>query len=413
MLLEGVKTIDSFDPAGRKVLLRVDVNSPIDRNTLRIENTAKVEAATVTLKELLSRGATVVMLAHQGRPGDYDFTSLAGHCQVMRKSIGTDIDFVDDTCGDRAMAAIRNMKKGSALLLENVRNLDYEQKKGTAAEHANTGLVRNLSPLFDYFVNDAFAAVHRPHCSMVGFTATLPSAAGRLMENELRHLSPLIDNPSRPAAYVFGGKKFGDFLPTLKSVAGSSRVDHILLTGFLAVSFLMAKGIKVDEATASAIRSEADEAFFREAKELMNGSSKIVLPADMGFEVGGRRQDMPVETWPADGRALDIGRETIGDYAKTISGSHTVFISGPAGVYERREYETGTKSIFEAAARDGIYSVIGGGHTSAAAQKLGFDRKVSYMSTGGGALEALISGKKLAVLDCLRESGERFAAMFT
>ncbi len=412
MLLEGVKTIDSFNPAGRKVLLRVDVNSPIDRNTLGIENTAKVKAATVTLKELLSRGATVVLLAHQGRPGDYDFTSLAAHCEVMKESIGSDIGFVEDTCGDRALAAIRNMKKGSALLLENVRKLDYEQKKGTATEHANTELVRNLSPLFDYFVNDAFAAVHRAHCSMVGFTATLPSSAGRLMENELRHLSPLIDNPSRPTSYVFGGKKFGDFLPTLKSVAGSSHVDHILLTGLLAVSFLMSKGTKVDEATASAIRSEADEAFFQEAGALLNGSSKIVLPADMGFEVGGRREDLPVARWPAEGRALDIGSKTIESYAETISGSHTVFISGPAGVYERSEYETGTRRIFEAATRGGIYSVIGGGHTSAAAQKLGFDGKVSYMSTGGGALEALISGKKLAVLDSLRESGVKFAARF-
>ncbi len=413
MLLEGVKTIDSFNPAGRKVLLRVDVNSPIDRNTLGIENTAKVKAATVTLKELLSKGATVVLLAHQGRPGDYDFTSLAAHCEVMKESIGSDIGFVEDTCGDRALAAIRNMKKGSALLLENVRKLDYEQKKGTAMEHANTELVRNLSPLFDYFVNDAFAAVHRGHCSMVGFTATLPSSAGRLMENELRHLSPLIDNPSRPTSYVFGGKKFGDFLPTLKSVEGSSHVDHILLTGLLAVSFLMSKGTKVDEATASAIRSEADEAFFQEAAALLNSSSKIVLPADMGFEVGGRREDLPVARWPAEGRALDIGSKTIESYAEIISGSHTVFISGPAGVYERSEYEPGTRRIFEAATRGGIYSVIGGGHTSAAAQKLGFDGKVSYMSTGGGALEALISGKKLAVLDSLRESGVKFAARFT
>ena len=413
MLLEGVKTIDSFNPAGRKVLLRVDVNSPIDRNTLGIENTAKVKAATVTLKELLSKGATVVLLAHQGRPGDYDFTSLAAHCEVMKESIGSDIGFVEDTCGDRALAAIRNMKKGSALLLENVRKLDYEQKKGTATEHANTELVRNLSPLFDYFVNDAFAAVHRAHCSMVGFTATLPSSAGRLMENELRHLSPLIDNPSRPTSYVFGGKKFGDFLPTLKSVEGSSHVDHILLTGLLAVSFLMSKGTKVDEATASAIRSEADEAFFQEAAALLNSSSKIVLPADMGFEVGGRREDLPVARWPAEGRALDIGSKTIESYAEIISGSHTVFISGPAGVYERSEYEPGTRRIFEAATRGGIYSVIGGGHTSAAAQKLGFDGKVSYMSTGGGALEALISGKKLAVLDSLRESGVKFAARFT
>ncbi len=411
MLLEGIRTIDSFDPGSKKVLLRVDLNSPVDRDTLAIENASKVEAATITLKELLSKGASVVMLAHQGRPGDYDFISLEKHCEIMRKTV-PGLRFVDDVCGARAIEAVKGMKQGDSVLLENVRRLDYEQKKATAEEHSKTELVKNLSPLFDYFVNDAFAAVHRPHCSMVGFTVTLPSTVGRLMENELKHLSPLIDEPKRPAVYVFGGKKFGDFLPTLKSVVDNGHVDRVLLTGYLAIAFLVSSGIRVDDATRAAISSEADEAFFDQARELIGRGPKIVLPSDMGFEADGVRSDRKVGEWPAVGKALDIGQNTMNEYSSILSGAGTVFISGPAGVYEKKGFEQGTRSVFEAATRSGIYSVIGGGHTSAAAQKLGFDRKVSYVSTGGGALEALISGKKLAVLEYLRESATKFSGRF-
>lgn len=413
MLLDGITTLDSFHPKGRKILLRVDVNSPVDRQTHEIEDASKVEAAGLTLNELLDHGAAVVLLAHQGRPGEYDFTSLRNHSQIMERVIGREVEFVPDVCGDRAVQSIRELMPGHALMLENVRQLDYEQRKGTAADHANTELVARLTPLVDYFVNDAFAAIHRPHCSMIGFTETLPSAAGRLIERELAHLSPLLDDPRPPVVYVFGGRKFGDFLPTLKSVASNTHVDRLLLTGYLAISFLMASGITTDSETRYSIEEEAAGGYFERAAELMQRQSKISLPLDMGFEVEGKRIDAPVDKWPENGSGLDIGPSTIEEYARIIASAGTVFISGPAGVYERREFERGTRSIFEAASRPGVYSVIGGGHTSAAAHKLGFESRVSYVSTGGGALEALITGKKLAVLESLRESAARFADRFT
>lgn len=412
MLLDGIRTIDSFDPDGKKVLLRVDLNSPVNRDSLDIESSVKVEAATVSIKELVSRGAAVAVLAHQGRPGDYDFISLAKHARIMERSMGGGLEFVGDVCGTDAERAIEGLQPGKALLLDNVRRLDYEQKKGSAEEHSKTELVSRLSPHFDYFVNDAFAAIHRPHCSMVGFTATLPSAAGRLMEKELSHLSNLLDNPRRPAVYAFGGRKFADFMPVLGSVARNEKVDSILLSGYLAISFLMAQGTRVDEATAQNIREESTKGFFEEAGRLLEENHKIKLPLDMGFEIDGKRKDAAIAEWPEKGKALDIGRKTIEEYTGIISSSGTVFISGPPGMYEKEDFSLGTRSVFEASTGTGIYSVIGGGHTSAAAKQLGYSSRVSYMSTGGGALEALITGKKLDVLDALRESGKKFAGRF-
>ena len=222
----------------------------------------------------------------------------------------------------------------------------------------------------------------------------------------------MLDNPGRPTVYAFGGRKFADFIPVLRAVAKNDTVDSILLSGYLAISFLMAEGTRVDETTAKSIREEASEGFFEEASGLLKENVKIRLPSDMGFEIDGRRKDADVSEWPAKGRALDIGHKTIDDYTGIISSSGTVFISGPPGMYEKENFSTGTRSLFEASTGQGIYSVIGGGHTSAAAKQLGYSSRVSYMSTGGGALEALITGKKLAVLDALRESGKRYADRF-
>jgi phosphoglycerate kinase len=195
MLLEGIKTIDSFPPRGKKILLRLDLNSPVDRKTGRIEGEAKIVAASRTLRELLSKGASVVVIAHQGRPGDYDFIPLEQHTRILSEAAGADIRFVPDICGKYAIESIRSLPAGHALALDNIRKLDYEQHNASAEEHSARELVTVLSPLFDYFVNDAFAAIHRSHCSMVGFTRTLPSCVGRLMEDELSHISGLLDDP--------------------------------------------------------------------------------------------------------------------------------------------------------------------------------------------------------------------------
>jgi phosphoglycerate kinase len=412
VLLDGIKTIDSFDARGKKILLRLDLNSPVDRKSGKIQDSSKIAASAGTLRELLSENAAVAILAHQGRPGEYDFISMEEHYRIMKGMIGSAVSYVPDVCAASALSEIEKLRPGKALLLDNVRKLDYEQKNASASDHAGRELVTALSPRFDYFVNDAFAAIHRAHCSMVGFTKTLPSAIGRLMEAELTGTSRLLDNPSKPVAYVFGGKKFSDFIPVLESVCSDSAVETVLLSGYLAIVFLMSSGIRVDSATGQKIASEEDSRLMERASKLLQESGKVHLPSDMAFDRGGSRVEKSIHRWPEDLNALDIGSKTIRDYTSILSAARTVFISGPAGVYERRGFDTGTTALFGAAAVSDKFSLAGGGHTSAAAKLLGFAGRFSYISTGGGALEALISRKRLPVLDYLKESAITFSSSF-
>ncbi|MEM3852066.1 MAG: phosphoglycerate kinase [Methanomassiliicoccales archaeon] len=405
MLLDGIKTLDDFSVNGKHILVRLDINVPVDRKSLRIEGDRKIRAATRTISELLSKGAAVVILAHQGRPGDYDFIPLQQHFETLKNMVKR-IEYTEDILGADASERIKKLGEGEALLLGNVRKIEYEQKSAAASIHASSEMVKLLAPHFDYFVNDAFAAVHRPHCSMVGFTPVLPSAIGRLMEEELRHISPLVDNPKHPVSYLFGGKKTGGFTDVLDAVVSNPNVDTIMLAGFLGVAFLVAEGAISDAALEEEILHEAGSDFPAKAATLLR-SRKILLPEDLAYDMEGRRESF-VSEWPQGARPLDIGERTIEQFCGQIASSSTVFISGPPGMYEREEFASGTKRILETAARRGIYAVAGGGHTSSAAERFGVADKLSYVSTGGGALEAIISGKRLQVLSDLRESAIKF-----
>jgi len=198
----GFHTLDDFSVRGKKVLLRIDINSPVDEKTLRLEDGSKVKASVPTVRELVDRGAKVVILAHQGRPGDYDFIPLNEHAQYLSQFLSRKVRYVDDLLGPHALKAIDSLSEGDAILLKNVRNFSDEQAKKTPEEHAKSALVKTLSPKFDLFVNDAFGSSHRSHASLVGFTADLPSAAGRLMEREVRTLTNVIQSPKRPSTFI-------------------------------------------------------------------------------------------------------------------------------------------------------------------------------------------------------------------
>jgi len=408
MLLDGIRTLDNIREGEGKVLLRLDLNAPVDDRG-RIQDDTKIRAAAPTLRELIGKRKSVVIMAHQGRPGDHDFIPLEQHCRILSDAAGVDISIVDDICGNAAIRSIRGMSGSSALMLQNIRMLEYEQNKATAQEHAQSELVQKLHAYFDYFVNDAFAAVHRAHCSMVGFTALLPSAAGRLMESELRGISPLIDAPVRPVIYVFGGRKFEGIIPVIRNVLDRKAVDNILLTGYLSVLFLVARGKGTNAMTY--VEREAGEEFLEQASALAE-DRRVMLPQDLAFDIDGGRKDIPLDGWPEGLMPADIGRKSVTLFTDMLGKARTVFISGPAGIYEKRGFEYGTEKIFEAATAGGAYTVIGGGHTAAAARQLGYERKVSYASTGGGALEMLLMGRTPYVIEALRESAVRFSSAF-
>jgi len=401
----GFRTLDDFDVRGKKVLLRVDINSPVDERTLKLEDGSKIKSSVPTIKELLDRGAKVVILAHQGRPGDYDFISLNEHASYLSRFSGRKVRYVDDIFGSRALKAIDGLGEGECLIMKNVRELPDEQLKKTPQEHSNSALVKTLAPKFDLYVNDAFASSHRAHASLVGFSPVMPSAAGRLLEKEVRTLSQVFRNPERPSTYIFGGTKFVDALTPIERLLTGEKVDNILVAGLAGYAFLWALGRPIGSRTEEFAKKGVTEEDIASAKRLYEKHrARILLPRDAAVEEDGKRKEYTLEHLPSDAKILDIGQHTIQDFTKVILVSRTVFLSGPPGVFEREEFCVGTRMVYEAMVTSGAYSVLGGGHSSAAANRLGMLEKFSYASTGGGALERFMLGKSMPVIEALSES---------
>lgn len=405
----GFHTLDDFCLLGRRVLLRLDINSPVDEKTLRLVDGSKIRQSIATLRELIDRGAKVVILAHQGRPGDYDFIPLNEHAAFMSQYLGRKVRYVDDLMGPRALRAIEGLSEGEAILLRNVRTYPDEQAKKTPEEHAQCSLVKTLAPRFDLFVNDAFASSHRSHASLVGFTPVLPSAAGRLMEREIVTLTAVFQNPERPSTFIFGGTKFVDALPVLEKLSDRETVDHILVAGLAGYAFLRLLGKRIGSKTEElASKDLSEEAKERARALILRRGDKIHLPVDAAVNEDGRRREYSLDELPTDAAIMDIGERTISEYCNIVSSSRTVFLSGPPGVFEKEEFSKGTVELLRAMTSPAVFSVIGGGHSNAAASKFGFQSKISYVSTGGGALERMMLGKEMPVVEALRASAKRF-----
>jgi phosphoglycerate kinase len=402
-------TLDDVKVKDKVVLVRVDFNSAIDPETKKILEDARIRAhAQATIKELADKGAKVVILAHQGRKGDPDFMPLKQHAEILGKILGRQVKYVDDLFGDKAKNAIRNLKSGEILVLENVRTYDAETKSGTPEEHAKTELVKNLAPLADLFVNDAFAAAHRAHVSMVGFTAVLPSVAGRIMEKELKSLSKVLENPEKPCAFIFGGAKADDSLEISKYVLEKRIADHILTGGVIGQVFLAAKGINLGKPNMDYLQKKQLTGLLPGIKELINKNpEKIRTPQDVAVEANGKRKEIPVKDLPTDLQMFDIGTRTIDDYGKIINTAKSIVISGPMGVYENPEFSAGTKKILEQIAKSKAFSLAGGGHTISAIEEFKLNDKISYISTAGGALIEFLMGKKLPGVTALENAATR------
>lgn len=400
-------TMEDFKMEGKTVFLRVDINCPLDRNTLQIKDSTRIEACLPTVMELSDRKAKVVILAHQGRKGEWDFASLKQHFGILRGLLPErNVKFVEDTFGNAAKNAIGSLRDGEILLLENVRSFDGEQKEKTPQEHASSALVQELAPLADIFINDAFAAAHRSQCSMVGFTPIIPSAAGRLMEAELANSSRLVQNPKRPAIFVFGGAKFADSIKFIEHLLSKGLADKIILIGLTGLAFLKAAGIDVGTATFEVIeRCRGDEQadfYERAARLLSEYREKIMMPTDVAVDASGKRKEINVSELPSGFPICDIGQDFVGRCEKEIAGASTIFISGPAGLFENPEFAWGTNRLLEAIAKNTTsFSFAGGGHTSAALRNLGLLGKFSYVSTGGGALETFMTGGRLPAVEAL------------
>lgn len=396
-------TLDDFDVRKKTVLLRVDINCPLKKDTLEIEDANRIRQVIPTLKELLDKQAKVIILAHQGRPGDWDFIPLNEHASILSNFLGKEVRYVDDLVGQQAVEAIRSLNPGEAILLKNVRELPYEQDKKSPEEHAKSELVSVLAPHVDLYVNDAFAAAHRAHCSLVGFPLVVPSAAGRLMEKELNMLKKLFENPTKPSVFVLGGSKLADIVAVVSRLISKKIATRVILVGLSGHAFLKARGVNLGACNEKILESELSEDSLVSAKKLLEEKGEyIILPHDVAIEVDGKRREILVGDLPSEYPILDIGRASIEKFIKIIQNAKTVFMSGPAGMIEKREFTLGTRELLKAMASSHAYTVIGGGHTVSVAESLKISDRLTYVSTGGGALETYMMGKPLPAVEALK-----------
>jgi len=402
-------TLDDLEVKGKTVLVRVDFNSPVDPNTKRILEDTRIRAhGETTIKELSEKSAKVVVMAHQGRRGDPDFIPLKQHAEILGKILGKPVKYVDDVFGEKAKSEIRKLKSGEILVLDNVRGFAGETKEGTAEDHAKTDLVKNLAPLADFFVNDAFAAAHRAHVSIIGFTAVLPSAAGRIMERELKSLSRVIERPEKPCVFILGGAKADDSLEISRYVLDNKLADFVLTGGVVGQVFLAARNVDLGPGNMEFIKKKELMDLIPGIRELENKyPSNIKTPKDVAVEANGKRKELSIERLPTNLSILDIGAKTVADYSKVIAEAKSIVASGPMGVYENNEFSFGTKSILREIAQSKAFSLAGGGHTVGALQEFGLAKKISYVSTAGGALIEFLMGKKLPGVVALEKAALR------
>ena len=403
-------TLEDFDFRGRTVLLRVDINCPLSKDSLKIVNDSRIRRVVPTVRELMGKDAKLVILAHQSRKGKWDFIDLSQHAECLSRHINAPVKYVDDVIGEDAKKAIEALEPGQVLLLGNVRAIDSETAKVDMAAHAEGEIVKALAPLIDYYVCDAFGASHRSQCSLVGFPAKVPAASGRLMAKEMFALNAIFTDPRMPSVVILGGAKFCDVSEMIDRVLGNGTADTIILVGLAGNAYLLARGVDIGEASTKVLQDELTPENLQAAKDILEKyGQRVLLPVDVAVERGGARVSVNIGDMPTAEPALDIGDATAEKFAKVIRSSKTCFMSGPAGMIEKEGFEIGTRILMEAMVDSGGQSVIGGGHTGGAAERFDLADRFSYVSTGGGALETFLLGQPLPVIEALKYSKERFS----
>ncbi len=395
-------TIDDFDVENKTVLVRIDINAPVDPSSGIILDDTRLKLHAQTVKELSNKGAKVVLLAHQSRPGKKDFTTLSQHAEALSDILNLRVKYIDSLFSNAAKEAIKSLKPHEILLLENARFFSEETLSRNPEEQSKTLLVRHLSPLIDYFVNDAFAAAHRSQASLVGFTVNTPSAAGRVMEKELTVIQEALDNVEHPCVFLLGGMKPDDSIDVMENVLSNGTADSILTTGIVGNIVLWAAGFDIGQVNRDFIASRGYEDMVEKSKELIERfGDKVKYPIDVACEINGDRVDIDSDEIPNES-IFDIGIKTIAFYAREIRDAKYIFANGPAGVFEDPKFSMGTEDLINAMATSEGFSLIGGGHIAAATAGLGLEDHMSHLSSGGGACISMLAGKELAAVEALK-----------
>ena len=392
--------------AGKTVLLRLDLNSPIDPSSLTILDDKRFREHVPTVQAL--RESRLIILTHQSRPGKKDFTTLEAHAEKLEQLVKRPVRYIDDIFGHCAREAVRSSKPGDVLMLENVRFNAEENLTAKPEEAARFQLVKRLASLADLFVNDAFGTAHRSQPTMVGLPLVMRSVAGLLMEREVLTLSRVFENAPRPVCVVLGGTKVDDSIAVAEHMLSYTIADSVIVTGVVASIFLSAMGYDIGHPSAQLVQQLGYEREIGKARELLRGyGEKIMVPEWVAVREEGERNEYPVSAIPADAPVLDLGMDSVLACAERIRTSGTVVFNGPAGVFEERDFATGTYELLKAASRV-PFSIIGGGHTAAVVEKLGIGKDFTHISTGGGACIEFLTGKKLPAVQALERSKELF-----
>jgi phosphoglycerate kinase len=376
-----VRTLDDLDVDGKRVLVRVDFNVPLDEDQT-ITDDARIRAALPTLKELREHGARLLLAAHLGRPKDREPEfSLRPAADRLSELLGTEVELALD---------LDHVPDGDVVMLENVRYEPGETKN-------DPELAKRYAALADVYVNDAFGAAHRAHASTEAVAHELPSAAGRLLEREVSTLRGILDDPRRPLVAVVGGAKVTDKIGVLEAFL--DKADTILIGGAMCFPFFKAQGHEVGD-------SLCEEAGIEPARKVLEaGADKLRLPVDL---IAGREFSADTEVHTIDGvdvpdgwMGLDVGARTVDEYATVVENAGTVFWNGPMGAFELAPFETGTRAMAEAIAATDATTVVGGGDSAAALAQFGLADRVDHLSTGGGASLELVEGKALPGVEAL------------
>ena len=377
------------------------MNCPIDPETMEISGTKRIEEATETIEALSD--AKVVVASHQGRVGNKDYTGMEKHGKVLERLLKKDIKYVQDVIGSAAQNEIKNLKNGEVLLLDNLRLCAEENYEFSPSDAAKTIMVQRLAKLFDLCVLDSFPSAHRSHPSIVGFPKVLPACAGKIVEHEVRKLDEIMTVAKAPHVIVLGGAKVLDRLEAIKLLIKNGRADHVLLTGLIGNVFMRAQGrIK------SALGIKREEEIVTKAHSLIGEYPDVFsTPVDVAVDKDGSRVELDVRDVNKGDLVYDIGPKTIEHYNKIISGAGTVFISGPPGFFEKKQFSYGTKALLEGVANSMATTIVSGGHLNSALKKYGLIEKINHTSTAGGALVLYLTGERLPMIQSLEDAAKR------
>lgn len=385
-----METIDDIDLEGKRVLLRTDLNLPIEDG--EPQKTVRFERYLETIEELSERGAKVVIVAHQGRPARKDFTSLEPHSELLSESLGQEVEFVPSFFGPELGEKVARMCEGEVAMLENIRFLSEELQNASPEVHEHDFFVQKISSYFDIYVDDAFSAAHRSHGSMVGFTETLDSYAGPIMRKEIES-NTKVREEFEDGLLVLGGEKPSDLIGIMDEMIED--VDNVLMGGVPGELALKIEGYELGE-KADWIENHGFDSKEEELERILDQyGDKILLPEDVVTASGNHDiEDVEDElTW-------DIGKKTIQKFVSEIEDADSIVMKGPMGAFE--DHPDGTKSVVDAIAESDAYTVLGGGHTSSLVQRFGHELDdFSHVSIAGGAFVRYLSGEELPAINAL------------